>query len=132
MPDAYRHDGPEIPCDRHPVVAAQTSCTACGSLLCDGCRVFVRGTQTCVSCRATSRLSAGAFLWTFAAVAGLLCLFAAVTKRSLAEMTSPSPVTSTLASPAMAFMFILGPTPLSADVPRCLGDTCFYPIRMLD
>ena len=129
MPDVYRRTDPEIPCRRHPDVAAETSCTRCGALLCDGCRVFVRGTQTCVSCRARSRFSPATLVWTFIGVAGVICLFAAVTKRSLMEMSTPSPVTTTLESPAMALS--LESPVIHGEAPRCVGDDCFYPLRVV-
>jgi hypothetical protein len=126
MPDAYRCSAPQIPCKRHPEVAASSSCTRCGTLVCDGCRVYVDGTQICIGCKPRSGFAPGVFAWTCVGVMAFMLLFVALTKKPLANTTSPSPVTEV---PALASM--AGGDDLPIDMPRCAGEHCFYPMRVL-
>jgi hypothetical protein len=126
MADAYRSSAPEIPCKKHPEVAASTSCTRCGALLCDACRAFVDGTQICIGCKPRSRFAPGVFAWTFAGVAALVLLFVALTEKPLANMSSPSPVTDV---PALASMS--SGSELPSEISRCVGEHCFYSLRVL-
>ena len=57
---------------------------------------------------------------------GLLLVFVALTKKPLANMSSPSPVTEV---PSLASMAETDDRP--SELPRCAGEHCFYPMRFL-